>query len=188
MRAGGNALVAVCAALVIICAGTAYGVNASAKVPAIFSLALDSSSVDFGSVKQGEWKEAPHPAHDYVNKVICQTNTGLPWTLSIKADEPLWSESNILPLENLKWMTTYAGNILSSATYLDGLVYPPEEGFQSFTASNVVIFRSSNASAMMSNNSLPGAEIQFKYAIFIPDTIKVTPGSYSTRVVYTMTE
>jgi hypothetical protein len=193
MRAGGKILLLTFAAIIFTCVGTSvsFAVNASAVVPTIFSLALDpsSASIDFGSVSQGEWKEISGAA-GYANAAICQSNSGKPWTLSISATGPLMSESYTIPLENLKWMTTYAGSKKPpyDTSYLDGLVYPPEEGFQSFTISNIVIFRSINASEMINNNSLPGAEIQFKYAVFIPDSIKIVPGSYTTRVVYTMTE
>lgn len=194
MRAGGNALVAVCAALVVICAGTAYGasaaVNADATVTVkeVFSLALDSSGVDFGSVRQGEWKEVSGAA-GYANAAICRSNTGKPWTLSIKATGPLMSDSYTIPLENLKWMSTYAGSKNEPYTdYSAGLVNPPSAGFVDFTLSDAAVFRSWTAS-IPNNNTLPsGAEVQFKYAVFIPDSIKLAPGSYSTRIVYTLTE
>lgn len=194
MRAGGNALVAVCAALVVICAGTAYGasaaINADATVTVkeVFSLALDLSSVDFGSVRQGEWKEITGP-DGYANAAICRSNTGRPWTLSIIATGPLMADSSTIPLENLKWMTTYAGSKNSPYDdYSSGLVYPPTGGFVDFSMVNKVIFSSASAS-IPNHNTLPsGAEIQFKYAVFIPDGITVPPGDYTTTVVYTLTE
>lgn len=194
MRAGGNFLFSVCAALVFICAGTAFGasaaVNADATVTVneVFSLALDSSSVDFGSVRQGEWKEVSGSL-GYANAAICKSNTGRPWTLSIKATAPLMSESLTLPMDNLKWMSTYAGSKNSPYDdYSAGLVNHPADGFVNFSLIDAAVFRSSGASIPNSNTLPSGAEIQFKYAVFIPDTIKVSPGSYSTTVVYTLTE
>ncbi|MFA5103567.1 MAG: hypothetical protein WC527_00075 [Candidatus Margulisiibacteriota bacterium] len=194
MRAGGTIFLFVCTALVFIGGGAAFGasaaVNADATVTVkeIFSLALDSSSVDFGSVRQGEWKEISGSL-GYANEAICKSNTGRAWTLSIKATAPFMSDSEIIPLENLKWLSTYAGNKNAPYNnYSDGLVNPPSAGYVDFTLSDAVIFRSSGAS-ISNHNTLPlGAEVQFKYAIFIPETIKIAPGSYSTRIVYTMTE
>lgn len=194
MRAGGKILLFVCAALVFIGTGAAFGVSATVNADAtvtvkeVFSLALDLSSVDFGSVRQGEWKEISGTA-GYANAAICKSNTGRPWILSIKATAPLMSDTLTIPLENLKWMSTYAGNKNSPyENYSDGLVNAPSAGYVDFTLSDAAVFRSS-AAPIPDSNTLPnGAEVQFKYAVFIPDTIRISPGSYSTRVVYTMTE
>ena len=195
MRAGGKILFSVCVALILIGTEAAFGAlsdsknaNATVTVKEVFSLALDSTSVDFGSVRQGEWKEISG-AIGYANEAICRSNTGRPWTLSIKAAAPLMSDSLTVPLESLKWMSTYAGSKNAPYdNYSAGLVNSPSAGFVNFTLSDAAVFRSSGAS-IPNHNTLPlGAEIQFKYAVFIPDTIKITPGSYSTTVVYTLTE
>lgn len=193
-RAGKRLFFSVVAALILAWAGAAFGAsaavdaNATVTVSEVFSLALDSSSVDFGSVRQGDWKEVSGSL-GYANAAICRSNTGRPWELSIKATGPLASDSGTIPLENLKWMSTYAGSKNAPyADYSEGLVNPPAAGYVNFSLTDAAVFRSSAAS-ITDHNTLPnGAEIQFKYAISIPDTIRLTPGNYTTTVVYTLTE
>lgn len=197
MRAGGNALVAACAALVVISAGTAYGatkaVNADAKVRVkeVFSLALDSSSIDFGTIRPGEWK--PIETEPQIkNKVFCNSNTGKPWTLSIKATDNLVSDFSTIPIQNLKWMTVYAGSKNppyepAPVNFNEGIIYMA--AYQDFALIDVAVFRSERVplSKMPNYNTLPeGAEIEFQYAISVPDNM--TPGTYRTTVLYTMTE
>ncbi len=163
--------------------------DVSVRVSSVFSLTLDTSTIDFGSVRPGVWKEVSSAA-GYANVAACSSNTGNPWYLQIKATGPLSSATASIPIENLKWMTTYAGSKNAPYTsFSDGLIHPAAEGFQDFSLIDQQVFYSANASAMVNNNTLPnGAEIQFKYAVFVPDTIKLNADAYSTTIVYTMTE
>lgn len=193
LRAKGFFVAAFFAASVLTNTAAAVDVEQSAdvsvRVSSVFSLTLDTSTIDFGSVRPGEWKEVSSAA-GYANVAACSSNTGNPWYLQIKATGPLSSATASIPIENLKWMTTYAGSKNPPyPSFSDGLTHQAAEGFQDFSLVDQQVFYSANASLMTNNNTLPnGAEIQFKYAVFVPDTIKLNAEAYSTTIVYTMTE
>ncbi len=164
------------------------GTSATVTVKEFFSLALDSSSIDFGTLNQGQWKEVSGSS-GYANAAICYSNTGRPWTLSIRASSPLTKGSSTISVDVLKWMSTYAGSKNAPYTnYSDGLLNPPSNGYIDFSLTDKAVFSSALAS-IPNNNTLPnGVEVQFKYAILIPTNIKVDPGTYTTTITYTLTE
>ncbi|MEK7375827.1 MAG: hypothetical protein AABZ57_01485 [Candidatus Margulisiibacteriota bacterium] len=161
----------------------------SVAVPSVFNLSLSAYSVDFGSVKYGDWKEVPSTA-GYANRVACKSNTGNAWYVKIRADGPLSSASGSIPLSNLKWMSTYAGN--AAAPYQDlsvGLKNKPADGYIVFTTSDELVYSSGTSLVLNDNSNLPdGTEVQFKYSLQVPDNPAPLSGSYSTVIRYTMTE
>jgi spore coat protein U-like protein len=106
--------------------------------------------------------------------------------LNIKADGPLSSGANTIPLSKFSWMSTYAGS--KNAPYSDlslGLAHPASAGYQTFTGSDQLVYTSTSND----NNSMPnGTEVQFKYAVSVPDNPSQLSGAYTTTVTYTMTE
>ena len=185
-------MLAVATALITSCvfgATTTNTMTAAVKVASVFSLSIDQTNIDLGSVKPGDWKEVPSTA-GYSNAVVCKSNTGNTWYLKIKASGPLSLGSNTIPLENFKWMSTYAGS--KNSPYLslsEGLNHSATSGYVSFTMLDETVYTSGLASALNDNNSLPnGSEVQFKYGINLPSNPAPLAGTYSTTVVYTLTE
>ena len=162
-------------------------IAASVTVPSVFNLTLNVYSVDFGSVRYGDWKEVPSTG--YANRAVCKSNTGNAWYLSIKADGPLSSGTETIPLANFKWMSTYAGNAASPYQDLtSGLRHKPADGYIAFTVSDELVY-SSGTGIPNDNSNLPeGTEVQFKYSLQVPDNPAPLAGSYTTIVRYTMTE
>ena len=162
-------------------------ISVTVTVPSVFNLSLSTYSVDFGSVKYGEWKEVPSTG--YANRAVCKSNTGNAWYVKIRADGPLSSGTDSIPLSNLRWMSTYAGNAASPYQDLSsGLRHKPAEGYIEFTTSDELVY-SSGTSSPNDNSNLPdGTEVQFKYSLQVPDNPAPLSGSYTTVVRYTMTE
>jgi len=191
MRSSREYLLTIALLAALLCGGEAFaasldtGGNVSVTVSGVFTLTLDTSTVDFGSGKPGDWKEVPS-ASGYANAAVCKSNTGRTWYLNIKASGPLSSGANTIPLSRFSWMSTYAGS--KNAPYSSlaaNLAHQPAEGYQLFTGSNQLVYTSSSAD----NNSMPnGSEIQFKYSLSIPDSPAQLSGTYTTTVTYTMTE
>ena len=163
-------------------------VSATVTVPSMFNLSLNTYSIDFGSVKYGEWKEVPSTG--YANRAVCKSNTGNAWYVQIHADGPLSSASDTIPLSNLKWMSTYAGNAASPYQDLSsGLKHKPADGYIEFTTSDELVYSSGTSPVLNDNSNLPdGTEVQFKYALQVPSSPAPLAGSYTTVVRYTMTE
>lgn len=159
--------------------------NVSVKVSGVFTLSLDTSSVDFGPAKPGDWKEVPSTS-GYANAAVCKSNTGRTWFLNIKASGPLSSGANTIPLSKFSWMSTYAGSKNAPYNSLSAnLVHQASEGYQVFTGADQSVYRSSAAD----DNSMPnGTEVQFKYSLTVPDNPSQLAGTYTTTVTYTMTE
>ncbi|MCX5749796.1 MAG: hypothetical protein NTZ10_06100 [Candidatus Saganbacteria bacterium] len=175
------------AAMTVACqaATVTLGGNVSVKVSGVFTLSIDTSSVDFGSSRPGDWKEVPSTS-GYADAVVCKSNTGSAWYLKIKASGPLSSGSNSIPLANFGWMSSYAGSKNTPYNNLSsGLTHQPAEGYQAFTGSDQGVYTSGPAD----NNSMPnGTEVQFKYSVQVPDNPSQLAGTYTTTVTYTMTE
>ena len=163
--------------------------SVSVTVPSVFSLNLDAYSVDFGSVRYGEWKEVPSGA-GYANRAVCKSNTGNPWQMMIRADGPLSSSNDSIPLSNLKWMSSYVGNAASPYQDLSsGLRHKPAEGYIEFATSDELVYTSGTSPTLNDNSNLPeGTEIQFKYSLQVPSDPAPLGGSYTTVIRYTMTE
>ena len=163
-------------------------ISATVTVPSMFNLSLNTYSVDFGSVKYGDWKEVPSTG--YANRAVCKSNTGNAWYVKIRADGPLSSSVDTIPLSNFKWMSTYAGNAASPYQDLSsGLKHKPADGYIEFTTSDELVYSSGASSVLNDNSNIPdGTEIQFKYSLQVPDNPAPLSGSYSTVVRYTMTE
>ncbi|MFA5097967.1 MAG: hypothetical protein WC490_04995 [Candidatus Margulisiibacteriota bacterium] len=163
--------------------------SVSVTVPSVFSLNLDPYSVDFGSVRYGEWKEVPSGA-GYANRAVCKSNTGNPWQVMIRADGPLSSSDDSIPLSNLRWMSTYAGN--AASPYQDmssGLRHKPAEGYIELATSDELVYTSGTNPLLNDNSNLPeGTEIQFKYSLQVPSDPAPLGGAYTTVIRYTMTE
>jgi|GEM_PF-1475409 len=170
-------------------ASSSGDLSVSVTVPSVFSLNLDPYSVDFGSVRYGEWKEVPSGA-GYANRAVCKSNTGNPWQVMIRADGPLSSSHDSIPLSNLRWMSTYAGNAASPYQDLSsGLRHKPAEGYIDFATSDELVYSSGTSSTLNDNSNLPeGTEIQFKYSLQVPSDPAPLGGSYTTVIRYTMTE
>lgn len=160
--------------------------QATVKVSSVFELKIAEGSIsDFGNAKAGQWIEIPMSGN-YANAVICKSNNANAWQLKIKAGGPLSNSTYSIPISNFKWMSIYAGS--KNAPYqslIDGLKHKPAENYQSFSLIDETVY-SSGAS---DNSNLPeGTEIQFKYALLIPDNQKLPTGIYTSTVIYTMTE
>ncbi len=162
--------------------------NVSVKVKTVFNLTIDGPYVNFVDVKPGEWKEVPSGA-GAAHSVVCKSNDKNEWTLSIKADGPLSGDTsmNIIPTNNMKWMTTYAGSKNSPYENLSaGLAYSPSGGYREFKDSWEKIYTSGKAVKNDNNNLPSGTEIQFRYAL--QTGYELAPGNYYTTVSFTMTQ
>ena len=178
--------------IILLFASSAYALsssttaNVTVNVSKVFNLSIDTTNVDFGSVKPGVWKEATAIGLSYANELVCKSNTGSTWYLRIKASGPLSFGSNLIPLNNMKWMSIYAGSKNSPyADYSSSLNHPPTGGYVDFTTIDETVYTSG---AFDSSNLPLGTGVQFKYGIFIPDNISQAAGTYTTIVTYTMTE
>ena len=165
---------------------TSTSANVTVTVSKVFNLSVDTSTVDFGNVMPGVWKEVTATGLAYANELVCKSNTGSPWSLKIKASGPLSFGSNLIPLNNMKWLSTFAGN--KNAPYDDfsaGLNHPAAGGYVDFTTLDETVYSSGN----FDSSNLPnGTGVLFKYGIFIPDNVSQSAGTYTTFVTYTMTE
>ena len=148
----------------------------SVKVSPIFSLSLDTASIDFGTVEVGKFEELPEGS-GYLNKANCKSNNGNVWRLIIQANNNLSSGANEIPINNLKWLMTYTSG-------LNPLIpHPPGQGYVDFKTSPEVVYESTAAEG----SNLPnGTDVQFKYAVYLPDS--QAAGNYQTTVIYTLTE
>ncbi len=162
--------------------------NVSVTVNSVFNLTVDTVSLDFGSVKPGEFKEIPSSGA-FANSVICRSNTGNEWKLDMKTDGPMTFGAYRIPASNIKWLSTYAGN--NNPPYDDlssSLQYPPALGYQSFSDGTAfLIYTAGRVSSFDDTVNLPlGTILQFKYALQVPDDLPA--GQYSTTITYTMYE
>ena len=156
----------------------------SATVAETFSIALNLSTLAFGSMAAGEFKELKTAGGTYHNEAVCKVNTGRAWALKINAAGDLTAGSKTIPVAKLQWMSTYAGS--KNDPYGPGagtLDHHPKAGYVPFTTTAHRVYLASGTDL----NTLPnGLGIQFIYALSIPNT--QAAGSYSTTVTYTLTE
>lgn len=166
--------------------------QATVKVSSFFSIEIASSPLpvsDFGGASVGQWLEIPKTGN-YANAVICKSNNANKWFLKIKANSPFFYSTYTIPISNFKWMSVYAMEKKDShADLSEGLSHKPAQGYVDFSLIDELVYTSGKASLVNDNNNLPdGTEIQFKYALMIPDNLGLPAGSYTTTVLYTMTE
>lgn len=156
---------------------------------AVLTIALDKTSIDFETMAPKDFKEIP--SSGYYNKVSIISDAGSVWQLKIKVSSPL-TNSNLptvtIPNEQFKWMSTYAGNQNSPNQNLSaGLNHKPANGYTNFSLVDELVYTSGLETAFNDNNNSPaGTEIQFKYAIALPDN--QIAGTYNATVVYTVTQ
>ncbi|MFH0886899.1 MAG: hypothetical protein V1843_01900 [bacterium] len=147
----------------------------SVTVNAVFSLTLDTSTIDFGTVSTGEFKEIP-PGSGYHNKVTCSSNNGNIWRLLIQADSDLIAGVSSIPVNNMKWLSVYASG--------SGTVnHPSSQGYVDFALSPELVYESTQSEGANLPN---GTDVQFKYAMYMPQNQPA--GTYQTTILYTMTE
>ncbi len=149
------------------------------------TLSLSTSNIDFGTMNPGDFTELSLPA-GYYNRVSVISDSGNVWYLKISSTAPLTNTiltSVTIPNSAFKWMSTHAGS--QNAPYGDlsaGLYHPPTGGYINFSQVDELVYTASSDYI----NTPNGTEIQFKYAIGMPDS--QTAGSYQTTVVYTVTQ
>lgn len=155
---------------------------------------LDTTSISFGALDPGEFKEIPSGA-GYANRVKVVSDSAVPWTVSIRDTAPLTrtgGSSRTIANTYFKWLSTYAGKWDSgSSTWWDltsGLDHQPTDGYVEFSsAAGENFYTSGRVSGKNdSNNAYDGTEIGFKYAIQPPEDQMA--GTYTTTIVYTLTQ
>lgn len=156
---------------------------------AVLTITLDKTTIDFETMAAKDFKEIP--SSGYYNKISVVSDTGSVWQLKIKVSSPL-TNSNLptvtIPNEQFRWMSTYAGNQNSPYQNLTaGLNHKPANGYTNFSLVDELVYTSEQEITFNDNNNSPaGTEIQFKYAIAMPDN--QVAGTYNAAVVYTVTQ
>ena len=161
---------------------------------AALTISLDKSSIDFETMTPGDFKEIP--SSGYYNKVSVMSDTGSVWELKIKLSAALTNAALptvTIPNEQFRWMSINAVNQNSPNQILrSGLNHKPENGYTNFSLIDERVYTSGiNTSGSDpvfndNNNSPNGTEIQFKYAIAMPNN--QTAGTYNATIVYTVTQ
>lgn len=154
------------------------------------TMTLSDSTLDFGTMALGEWKEIS-AAGGYHNRLSVVSDNSNVWMVYIKTNQALTNTdlpSVTIPNTAFKWMSTYAGS--QNAPYTDlsaGLNHKAADGYVPFSLVNELVYTSGQVSGSSDNNNLPnGTEIQFKYGIGMPDS--QTAGTYTTTITYTVTQ
>jgi hypothetical protein len=159
---------------------------------AALTFTLDRSSLDFGTMNNGDFKELP--ASGNYNTALITSNVASPWQLSIGVTQALTSlafPTITIPNDSFRWISTYAGHWDNgSSTQWDmsgGLNHPPVLGYVNFSTIDEPVYTSGRVAGKNDNNNNPtGTQVQFKYAISMPGT--QTAGVYTTTIRYTVTQ
>ena len=142
------------------------------EAEAVFSIELNSYSIDFGGMDMGSIKDDVPPIGLVVT---CTTDQGNAWDLKIRNDQPLTHVSNpasMIPDTNFCWyVESTTGNI-------SNLVYSLNER-QDFTFEKTIY----NDPGIL---GLSTTDITMKFELILPDLLQ--SGDYNSTVVFTFIE
>lgn len=160
--------------LTFICISPAYSaqksgsLTVSVSVQGKFFLMVNSDSFDFANLNPGQTGEISKK--DGLTVVTASTN-GNPCYLKVSCSRPLSSGTDYIPNDNFTW-------------------YGTSEGKGEFFGTTDKSFADTTATAYVSTPSESGdgtkISSKFKFRLHVPEDTK--PGSYTTTVMFTMTE
>ncbi len=153
------------------------------------------TALNMGAIDPNGWAQFPSPNTDgYYNvvNVVSDTGTNTPWHLYINDTSDLTDNTTFATIPNsapggkgFLWMSSYAGDKNPTyESYSAGLTYPAV--FVPFSTVQTLVYTSGRCTPNDNNNLPYGTEIQFQYQILMPDNQQA--GSYSTDVIYTVTQ
>jgi hypothetical protein len=173
-----RSLIIVCNLLFVICmfglpspalaAQATSSITVSVLVQGSFNLVVNTDSFDFARLAPGQTGEM----NGTEGVAVTGTSSGgNPWYLMVSTVKPLTSGNNSIPNENFTWFGTSEGK---------GAWYGNAE--KSFAAPTNTAYVSSVDEA----DQVSKVVNKFKFRLRAPEDTK--PGSYTTTVMFTMTE
>ena len=147
---------------------TSSNITVTVFVQGAFSLTVNTDSFDFARLMPGQIGEMTRTEGI---TVAGSSTGGNPWCLKVSATNPLSSGSDIIPNENFTWYGTSEGMGEWSGSAEKSLADP-------YNSAYISTIDESESAARVAN--------RFKFKLFVPEDTK--PGSYTTTVMFTMTE
>jgi len=148
------------------------------KVKPIYSMTIDATTLDFGTVDPGSGNWGNIPDADGLG-INCQTNLGTDWSLYIQTTNDFTHDDQVstMPSSVMQWMCVYSEVGGSKLDY-------PFAQFASIANTMQEVYNTAKSSYQSKNGNYT-----FKIKFMIgPVPAAAKPGNYATSVVFTMTE